>query len=185
MSDSYCGTALHETLESLLHKTLALGIECRGSLVKDKYRRVLEDCTRNAYSLALSAREQTSAVTHVGVIAVLGCHDELMCIGNLGSLDNLLHCSVLDTECYVVVERVVEKDSLLVHVTYEGAQRLHLHVLHVNAVDGYLALLHIIVAWDKVDHSGLTASRLAYESHGLALLYLEVDILEYIALAVV
>ena len=185
MCNGNCCTGLHETLECLLNKTLALGIECRCCLIENKDRRILEDCTGNAYALTLTAREKTTTVTYIGIIAILGLHNEIVGIGNLGSLDNLLHCGVLDTKGDVVVECIVEQNCLLIHITDESAQGFHLHILDIYAVNGYLALVDIVVTWNEVDHGRLSATRLANKSYSLALAYLEVDVLEDIALAIV
>ena len=48
-------------------------------------------------------------------------HDEVVGVGNFGGFDDLFHGGVFDAESDVVVERVVEENCLLVHVSDEGA----------------------------------------------------------------
>ena len=179
------GACLHKALKSLLNQALALGIKSRCSLVKDEDRRVLENGTRYTYPLALTARQKASPVTHTGVVALFALHDKVVGIGNPGSLNHLLHCCILHTKCYVVVECVVEEDCLLVDIANEGAQRRHLHILHVHTVNGYLALHNIIETGYKVYHGGLSATRLPYKRHGLSLLNPEVYPLQHVTLTVI
>ena len=49
------GAVLHEPLQGLLHRPLGLGVQRRGGLVQDQYRRVLVQCTGDGQALALSA----------------------------------------------------------------------------------------------------------------------------------
>jgi hypothetical protein len=53
-------------------------------------------------------------------------------------------------------------------------------ILHVDAIDEHLALLHIVVARDEVDKRRLTAAALSDECHGLTFGDDEVDIFQNI-----
>ena len=55
MGDDHCGTVFHKSLESLLHKTLALCVKRRCRLVEDKDRWILKNGPGYADPLALSA----------------------------------------------------------------------------------------------------------------------------------
>ena len=55
VSHSHGGASLHQLFESILYQTLALCIECRGSLVEDEDRRILQDGTGDADTLALTS----------------------------------------------------------------------------------------------------------------------------------
>ena len=61
---------------------------------------------------------------------------------------------------------------------------MYAEVLHVDAVDEHLALLHVVVARDEVDECRLARTALSDESHGLALLYSEIDVAQHPLLAV-
>ena len=41
VGDGYCGARLHQSLQRILHKSLALGVECRCCFVENENRRVL------------------------------------------------------------------------------------------------------------------------------------------------
>ena len=101
-------TVTHQSVKSLLHKLLALRIKSRCSLVKDKYRRILQYRTRYRYALALSARKLAPAITDIRLIAILSLHYEIMGIRYPGSLYHLLHRGVLHTESDIIVEGVIE-----------------------------------------------------------------------------
>ena len=54
---SHGGTGLHQSLQGILYQALALCIESRCCLVEDEDRRILEDGTGYAHTLALTAGE--------------------------------------------------------------------------------------------------------------------------------
>jgi len=76
MGNGYGRAALHQTLQSFLNKTLALGVEGAGCLVENEDGRVFEYRTRNAYALTLPAAKATAAVADIGVVTVFALHDE-------------------------------------------------------------------------------------------------------------
>ena len=170
----------HEVFERLLHKPFRLGIESRRSLVENQDRRVLQDGPGDAHPLALSARQAAAPVADAGIVSLLGSHDKVVGIGNLGRLDYLLHGSILHAEGDVVVERVVEQDGLLVHVPHQLAQVAHPEILDVDPVDIDAPLVHIVEARQEVGHRRLARTRLTHQSHRLTLLDGEVHMLDHI-----
>ena len=184
MGNGHGGARLHEPFERILHQTFALGVECRCGLVEDEDGRVLEDGTRNAHTLALSARQTSAAVADVGVVTVLALHNKLVGVGNACRLLHLLLCGVVHAKGYVSDERVVEQDGLLVHVAYELPEVVYAEVFDVYAVDEHLALLHVIIARNEVDECRLAAAALSHQRNGLALWNDEVDVAQHPLLAV-
>ena len=112
-------TCLHKSLQCILHKTLALGIKSRCSLIKNKYRWILKYGTRNTYTLALSTRQTSATIAYTCIISLLSLHYKLMCIGYSGSLLHLLLCCAVDTKGNIVAERVVKENSFLIDITYK------------------------------------------------------------------
>ena len=104
MGDGYGGARLHQTFQGILHQSLALGVECRGGLVENQDGRVLQDGTGDAYSLALTARESSAAIADVRIKALLRLHDEVVGIGYLGGLLDLLLGGVVNAKRDVVAE---------------------------------------------------------------------------------
>ena len=101
-----------------------------------------------------------------------------MRIGDACGLFHLLLSGIVYTESDVVAERIVEKDGLLVDVSYQLTQVVEPQVLDVDAVDKHLSLLHIVVTGYQVDHCRLAAAALPHQRNGLSLGYDEVDVLE-------
>ena len=62
VSHGYGSTGLHQFLQSILHQALALCIKSRSSLVENEDRRILEDGTGDAYTLALTTGKSASTV---------------------------------------------------------------------------------------------------------------------------
>ena len=159
---------MHEVVEGFLHQVLTLGVERRGGLVEDEDGRVLEDGSGNAYALPLAAREFAATVANVGVKSLLGCHDEVVGIGNARCLLHLLARGVLHSKGDVVVERVVEENRLLVHVAHEGTKLCHAVVAQIHTVDGDAALVHVVESRQQVGNSCLSRATLPHECHRLA-----------------
>ena len=118
VGDSNSGPVAHQALQSLLHSPFALCVQGGGSLVQNEYGRVLKYGSGDAYALALSAAEFASAVTHVGLVAFFLLHDELMGVCDLRRFNHLLFGRALDPEGYVVEDRVIEEDRLLIDIAH-------------------------------------------------------------------
>ena len=121
MCDGDGSTRLHKVFQGILYQSLTLGIESRCRLVKYEYRWVFQDSTCNRYTLALSSTQSATSVSDVCVISVVAMLDKLVCVGNLCCFFHILLCGVTHSECDVVVETVIEEDSLLVYVSDEFA----------------------------------------------------------------
>ena len=79
-----------------------------------------------------------------------------MGVGNLGSLDNLFHRRILHTKGDIIVEGIVEEDSLLIDVTDQCTQFRDTYRLDILAVDEHLAILYVVIARNKVYQCRLT-----------------------------
>ena len=154
MGHSHRCACLHQTLQGILHQAFALSIEGRCGLIEDEDGRVLQDGTSNTHTLSLTTRETTASVADVRIVAVFALSDELMSVGNLCSLNNLLlkvRRVLFDAKSNIVSEAIIEKDSLLVHISDELAQGVQTQVLYVDAIDEHFAFLYVVVARDKID----------------------------------
>ena len=134
MGDRNGGSGRGEPVKCFLDYLFRFRIESRCGLVKNQYRRVLEDGSCNADALSLASRELSSAVSDVCLIALFLLHYEVMGIGNLRGSHDLLHGRAFHTEGYVVEYGVVEQDGFLVDVAYQAAQILHSEIPDVCAV---------------------------------------------------
>src|SRR5688572_1532956 len=76
--DDQRGAALHESLERLLHQSLAFGIERARGLVEQQDGRILEDGARDRDALLLTTREARAALAEEAVVALGELFDELM-----------------------------------------------------------------------------------------------------------
>ena len=110
------GAVLHQLLQRLLHQLLRFGIQCRGSLVQNQYRRVLQYGAGYGYTLPLPAAQPAAAVADQRLVAIRRRHDELVRIGYTRStLNRLLPAATarsrltgIYTKGDVVIECVVE-----------------------------------------------------------------------------
>ena len=161
-----CGAVLHESVECRLHELLILAVERRGCLVENEYGRILQDGAGYGETLALSSREPASAVAYAGVIAMFRFDDEFVGIGYLCRFLHLLLGGIVDAESDIVVEGVVEQDSLLIHIAHEAAQLMHFKVAYVDAVDKNLPLVDVVESRQEVGECRFARSALSHDSHG-------------------
>ena len=103
-----------------------------------------------------------------------------MGIGNLGSLDDLFHRGILHTECDIIIEGVVEEDSLLVDVAYQRTQLRDTYRLDILAVDEHLTLVDIMVTGNQGHQCRFTRTRLSHQCDGLPFGHLQIDVLQYL-----
>ena len=95
VGNGYGGTRLHQSFQRILHQSFALSIEGRGSLIEYQDGWVLQDGTGYADALPLTSGESAATVTDVGLELLFRCHDEVVGIGNLRCLGNLLVSSII------------------------------------------------------------------------------------------
>ena len=136
-SVGYChgGTGLHQSLQGILYQTLALCIKSRCCLVEDKDRRILEDGTGYAHTLALTAGESAATITDSGIKTMFRLGNELVGIGYLCRIGDIFIGSIGLAEADIVLEAGIEEDCLLVYITYQLSEIVYAEVLHVDAFD--------------------------------------------------
>ena len=66
-----------QLFKALAHQDLAFVVQCAGGLVQNEDGRVLQEHPRNGDALLLSAGELDTALTHIGIKAVLQGQNEL------------------------------------------------------------------------------------------------------------
>ena len=89
VSDHERGPPLDKAAERLVDQLFVDGIEVRGGLVKDKDRRILEQCSRDGESLPLPSRKLDPALTDKGVIGMRKLAYEIMRVRAPGGLLDL------------------------------------------------------------------------------------------------
>ena len=151
MGNGNCCSCRHQFLKCILNKTLRLCVECRGSLIKNKDRRILQNGTGDTNTLTLTTREPSATITDHGLIAILRLCNKLMGIGNPCCLLYLLVSCVLHAKCDIVSKCIVEKDCLLIYVSYKLTKVVYAEILHINTINQHLSLLSIIIARNEIN----------------------------------
>ena len=171
-------TILHQFFKRILYHAFAFGIEGGSRFVQDEDRRILQDGAGNANALALTAGELTAPVANHGVISLLACHDEIVCIGYLGSFHHLFHSGIFYPEGNVVEEGIIEQNRFLVHITHDATEVVQGGGLHVYTINQDFTFLYIVVTGNQVHHGRLARAGLAYQSNGLAFSDGQVDVFQ-------
>ena len=173
------GTPFHQPLQRFLHGTFALGVESRCRLVQNQYRGILKNGTGYADTLTLPSRQAASSVADICVIAMLGGHDEIMCVGYTRGLFHLFVIGLAYSERDVCADGIVEKYSLLVHISHERTQIVHLEPAYIGPSDGHRPLAGIIKARQQVHQRALAGTALPHNGHSLARHHIQTDILQH------
>src|SRR6266851_1087108 len=102
-----------QRLQSILDQRFAFTVEARGSLVKNQYFRLGENCASNRHALALSARQLHSAFTDNGVIPIGKAVDKLLAVGDAADFDNLFPGGVWVSEADVLRDSAIKQEVIL------------------------------------------------------------------------
>ena len=172
-------TVLHQLFEGILYHAFAFGIEGRSGFVQDEDRRVLQDGTGNADTLALTTGKLASTVANHGIVTFFAGHDEVVCIGYLGGFHHLVHSGIFYPEGDVVEEGIVEQDGFLVHVTHDTAKVVQGRSFYIYSVNQHFTFLYIVITRNQVHHGRFTRTGLSHQGDGLSLFDGEVDVLQY------
>ena len=78
-----CGSALYQSVESVLYLLFGLSVKRCGSFVKYQYLRVVENCSCNCYTLTFTAREIVTPFADNGIITVRHTGDEVVAVCRL------------------------------------------------------------------------------------------------------
>ncbi len=108
-----------------------------------------------------------------------------MRVGNLRSRYDILHRSILHSEGYVVENRVVEKNRLLINVADETAQRMNRKLAYIHSVNRNRTRAHVVVSRNQIHQRRFPRPRLPHEGNRLPLRHGQVYVLKNIPLPVV
>jgi len=142
-----------QVVESLLHDPLGLAVERAGRLVEEQDLRVFDDRPRDRDPLTLAARELRALRADLRIIFVRERLDEVVGVGCLGRLDDLLVGRALLAVPNVLHDRRLEEYRLLCNEANLVAQPLHVELPHIHAVDEHAALCWIVESRQQRDDS--------------------------------
>ena len=107
---------MHQVLKSLLDKSLTSGIECARSLIKYHNRRVLIHRTSNRESLTLSARELTTSISDIRLVALSHTLYKLINMGDACRLLNISLPSIICTKGDIISNRIIKENWVLINI---------------------------------------------------------------------
>ena len=178
MGDGDGGLSGADTVNGLGDETLGLGIHGGGGLVEDEQGRIEQQGSRDGDTLALTAGQRAGADTYHGIVALGEAEDEVVGVGGLGGRDHLgtgrLGIGVAD----VVHDGAAEDVDLLGYDGHVAAEGVHLDILDVHAVNGDGAADGVVHTGDEVGNGGFTRAGVSHQTHVVALLDGEGDILQ-------
>ena len=124
----------------------------------------------------MSSRKLTTSVSNIRLIAIREHINEFVSMSHLCGTPYSLLRSVLNPKSYVVKDRSIEKNGILVYIPHQMSEVLYSDVPYINAINRDAPLHYIVEAWDEINKRGFTRSRVANKSHCLSLANLEVYI---------
>jgi hypothetical protein len=113
VGDDQGGPAHQKAFQSILHQSLALGIETAGGFIENEYGRILEDRPGDGNPLPLAARKLDPPFANDRVIAGRQALDELGGVCRLGRRFDIALRGVWARICDVLAHRSAEERRLL------------------------------------------------------------------------
>ncbi len=180
VSDDQRGAALHHMVQSPLDMPLGLGIQRRSRFVKNQYRGILEQCTRNRQALPLSTGQQHAVFPDQRLIALGHLLDELVGVGIArGTADVVQRRAGQIAVGDVVRHGIVEQGHLLRHQGDMPAQVAQRVGLDVRAVQQDMAGLMVVETRDQIGQCRLAAAGPTDQRHHLPGLHGEADVVQH------
>ena len=175
----------HQIVKCLLDELFGLGVEGGSRFVENHDGGILEDGAGDAEALALPAAELAATVADDGLIAFFGLHDEVVGIGDAGSLFHLFRRGRFHSESDVIIYGIVEQDGVLVDVAHEFAQIVEGKPADIDAVYEDGAPRDVIEPGQEVHKGAFAGTGLPDEGNCLAFGYGEADVFQHLFAAVV
>ncbi|CDD41178.1 uncharacterized protein BN642_00507 [Collinsella sp. CAG:398] len=162
--------------QAFADERIGLGVHGAGGIVQDQHLGVLQQRAGDAQALLLAARHVRAALLDIGVVLLREGLDELIGLGELAHLDELVVRGVRVAPAQVLLDGAAEEHVLLQHHGHVVAQELQIIVAHVDAAHLHGALGHVVQAADEVHERGFGRTGAAHDAQGLAALDVQVDL---------
>mmetsp|Transcript_29011 Transcript_29011/g.81160 ORF Transcript_29011/g.81160 Transcript_29011/m.81160 type:complete len:411 (-) Transcript_29011:664-1896(-) len=163
------GAAPHDPLQSLLHQSLALGVERAGGLVQQQHSGVLQHSPGYGYPLLLAPAQLDALLADLRVVAVREAQDHLVDVRRLGGLHHRIRHSAGGRNViillpqqrvhYVVADGPREKHGLLAHQPDVPVQPAAVQAVDRRAVQEDRARRRLVEVLQKVEQRGLAGPR--------------------------
>ena len=160
---------------------LVLRIDRGGRLVQQDDRRVLQDGTGDRQTLALAAGKPAAGVAHLGVVAFVQGHDEVVAAGRLGRCDHFVVAHARARQPQVRGDAVVEQEGILEHDGEEPVPLRPGELAQVHTADADGALADVPEAGEQVERRRLARTRRPDEGIEAARGQDEIDFLQDLA----
>jgi hypothetical protein len=135
------GSSFHQSFQGFDDQSFRFGVQGCRRFVENQDWVIAYDRARDADTLPLATGKGIPPVADERLIAIGHAGDELVRVGQLGGLDNLLvggaHTAVRD----VIAHGSAEEHGLLQHIADLVAQGLQSIIAHIDAVDQNLNLV--------------------------------------------
>lgn len=144
LGSCHCGKAMgndkgcapgEKCLEGLADEGFTFGIEGTGGFVENEEVGLEENGTGDADALTLPTTEESTAVANGGVVGLGELKDEVVGLGNLSRLLDLLPSGMGSAVGDVVPDSIVEKECVLFNNTYVLPERGGTELLDGTAIN--------------------------------------------------
>ena len=176
LSDEENGGVFQVLVEGLPDEGFGGGVHSGGGVVQDEDGGFAEHSPGDAQALLLAAGDVDAALFQPGVEALGEGQDEVVSLGVLGRLDDLLFGGVRVAPQQILPDGAGEQDVVLEHHADAVAQVFQGIVLHVDAVHQHFPFRGIVKPGDEIDQGGLALAGAADDGNHLAGLSGEGDV---------
>ena len=185
VGDDQGGAAHGQIVEGPLDLGLRHGVQGGGGFVQDQDGGILQEDSGDGYTLLLSAGQQSTALTDIGVKLVGHRHDIVIDLRPLGSLHHLFHGSAGAAVADILENGVGKQKHILLHDANVLVDGVLGHIPDILAVDGDGAAGDLVEPGNQLAQGGLAAAGGTDDGDGLAGLHIQADAVEHIQVAIV
>ncbi len=183
--DDETRAVLHQSNHCFLDVHLRPRIDRRGCFVQNENLRIGKNRAGNREQLSLSLTEIVAALGQYGVVSVRKPFDEFPRLRRFRRRLDLIHGRVQLSVPDIVRDSILEQYRILQNNRDRVAQGLFRNVLHVDAIDGNPALIHVIESGQQVDDRRFAGAGRADKGDLLSVLHIEIEIKENLLFRIV
>ena len=151
------GLTAHDFVKLLHDKLFRVRIQVARSFIKEEDLCLrFEKTTSDKDTLAFASRKFGTKVTDLSLVAVLHAHNAIVDAALASDSFDVFLRRIWVAISQVVLDRVVEKDTILRHYDDMLSERLKRQVFHILVVYQHFAIDRVVNSKKQVQHGGLS-----------------------------
>ena len=178
MGDDKGGTAIHQTVHTLLHQRFGAGVNGRSGFVQNQHRGIGNSGTGNRQQLPLALGKICSVPGQHRLIALRQTADKAVGVGKLCRGNAFLVGCVQPTIADILHDRSGKQVGILKHDAKGAAQICFFNLVDIDPVIADLAIRDVIESVDQVGNGSLARAGRADKGDFLPRRGIQLDVVQ-------